>query len=620
MPNFLLDRISYLLLEPAQPGINSHRRRQPKVALIPRLLLRCIDTPISRKQINECPPCCGNSKPFRKIRKSFEDNYDVFLSVPVVYRLEQGQPNQQASHRMDPLLRCILLAPDARPPVPGKRWNGSLTDEAPPKGNDDPLVSAASCGSTYTAPPHECTPIARSVVSSVSGMQTDIRRLSDALARHDAVVLELRDAIRLLTGERSPGLNGELLAGLCRFCNCNQKNTYFNLPKENRSKKKASKTCRRAEHTRRPVPEVGPVIDTTFSMDHFPFTTNRSKKQTRKPIKSWKEPRSKRVPEVVDLSSDDGVAKTKGHTTIKTVINATGRSGQDKFHGHAADSAAVVNLSGLLSMQVDNIPKSMNLVFRPTVDMNLSGVELAVAAYIFNRDLPESEVLIDIGDCFASRGALMTLAPKEEVVDDVLNVVIRMLTNGSQRSCWFLPTVVMQVALGGRSLTSANMTSIRNNYMRSKVDQTTKVYQPMWCDQHWYLMIIDIPQMNLVYLDSLRDPREADARKTAMVRVALYLEGLTLGKSWLSGPEALRPRFSAFEFEEPEVPQQAGDSMDCGVWVAQWMIREHLWQDHGNVNNATRMRLAVDLVMKSHNDLGEDAVSKAVRHWQQKAA
>ncbi|XP_016199143.1 uncharacterized protein LOC107640103 [Arachis ipaensis] len=495
MPNFLLDRISYLLLEPAQPGINSHRRRQPKVALIPRLLLRCIDTPISRKQINECPPCCGNSKPFRKIRKSFEDNYDVFLI-----------------------------------------------------------------------------------------------------------------------------LNGELLAGLCRFCNCNQKNTYFNLPKENRSKKKASKTCRRAEHTRRPVPEVGPVIDTTFSMDHFPFTTNRSKKQTRKPIKSWKEPRSKRVPEVVDLSSDDGVAKTKGHTTIKTVINATGRSGQDKFHGHAADSAAVVNLSGLLSMQVDNIPKSMNLVFRPTVDMNLSGVELAVAAYIFNRDLPESEVLIDIGDCFASRGALMTLAPKEEVVDDVLNVVIRMLTNGSQRSCWFLPTVVMQVALGGRSLTSANMTSIRNNYMRSKVDQTTKVYQPMWCDQHWYLMIIDIPQMNLVYLDSLRDPREADARKTAMVRVALYLEGLTLGKSWLSGPEALRPRFSAFEFEEPEVPQQAGDSMDCGVWVAQWMIREHLWQDHGNVNNATRMRLAVDLVMKSHNDLGEDAVSKAVRHWQQKAA
>ncbi|XLT57891.1 hypothetical protein HN873_050495, partial [Arachis hypogaea] len=125
-------------------------------------------------------------------------------------------------------------------------------------------------------------------------------------------------------------------------------------------------------------------------------------------------------------------------------------------------------------MQVDSIPKSMNLVFHPTVDMNLSGVELAVAAYIFNRDLPESEVLIDIGDCFASRGALITLAPKEEVVDDVLNVVIRMLTNGSQRSCWFLPTVVMQAALGGRSLTSANMTSIRNNYMRSKVDQTTK--------------------------------------------------------------------------------------------------------------------------------------------------
>ncbi|XLR53252.1 hypothetical protein S83_003924, partial [Arachis hypogaea] len=88
----------------------------------------------------------------------------------------------------------------------------------------------------------------------------------------------------------------------------------------------------------------------------------------------------------------------------------------------------------------------------------------------------------------------------------VLNAMVRMLTNASQRSCWFLPTTIMQAALGGRSLTSANMTSIRNSYMRSKVDHTTRVYQPMWCDQYWYLMIIDVPRMKLVYLDSLKIP------------------------------------------------------------------------------------------------------------------
>ncbi|RYR74179.1 hypothetical protein Ahy_A02g008811 [Arachis hypogaea] len=56
--------------------------------------------------------------------------------------------------------------------------------------------------------------------------------------------------------------------------------------------------------------------------------------------------------------------------------------------------------------------------------------------------------------------------------------------------------------------------------------------------------------------------------------------------------------------------------MDCGVWVAQWMIREHLEILFQHVNNATRMRLAVDLVTKSYNELAEDAVAKAFRHWQ----
>ncbi|XLR34456.1 hypothetical protein HN51_043779 [Arachis hypogaea] len=55
--------------------------------------------------------------------------------------------------------------------------------------------------------------------------------------------------------------------------------------------------------------------------------------------------------------------------------------------------------------------------------------------------------------------------------------------------------------------------------------------------------------------------------------------------------------------------------------VAQWMIRDHLWEDYSvqNVSTATRMRLAVDLVMKSHNEMAGDIVHKAVAHWQVEA-
>ncbi|XLU48628.1 hypothetical protein S245_043442, partial [Arachis hypogaea] len=354
----------------------------------------------------------------------------------------------------------------------------------------------------------DCSPVAETVVTTVSGMKYDIKRLSDALSRHDEVVLEIRDAIRELAADK-------------------------------------------------------------------PFMCNA------------------RPP-----SPDD-----------------------------------VVHLGSLLSMKVERIPQIMDLVFHPKDGMNLSKLELAVATYIFSRDLPHMYITLPTGARFPTRlvhrqghdmnlmGALLTLVPQCEVVDDVLNVVVRMLTTTSERQRWFLPTSIMQAAIDDRSMTFGNMTSLHNKYMRSKVDRVTRIYQPMWCDRHWYLMIIDVPRKKLIYLDSLRDPHQADARKTGMMRVALYLEGLTLGKPWLSGEGALRPRFSAFDFEEPDVPQQKGNSMDCGVWVAQWMIREHLWKDYGvqHVNSATRMRLAADLVLKSHNEIAQEVVAKAFAHWEMKS-
>ncbi|XP_020964633.1 uncharacterized protein LOC110265752 isoform X2 [Arachis ipaensis] len=178
---------------------------------------------------------------------------------------------------------------------------------------------------------------------------------------------------------------------------------------------------------------------------------------------------------------------------------------------------------------------------------------------------PDSELLVDVSDCITNKAALMTLVPRADVVDDVLNVVVRMLTRNSKQTQWFLPTSIMQAALEGRMLTSGTTTSLRNNYMRCKVDRVTRIHQPMWCDGHWYLMIIDVPRMKLIYLDSLRDPAQAEARNITMMRVALYLGGLTLGQSWLSGNCSVRPRFSMFDFEDPELPQQDRKLMDCGT-------------------------------------------------------
>ncbi|KAL4375242.1 hypothetical protein AHAS_Ahas05G0262200 [Arachis hypogaea] len=289
--------------------------------------------------------------------------------------------------------------------------------------DDEPLVSAPSCDSVCLGSNNEHIPIAMSVVSSVSGMQSDIRRLSEAIRRHDAP----------------------------------------------------------------PDPASTPIIDTTFTVDHILFFTKRNKKPTRKLFPTRKALRSMHVPEVVDLNSDDDPEKTARHTKSNRGLETSGLARQRGRDAPALEKEGVMNLGRLLSMKVERIPKSMNF-FPPNNEMNLSGVKLVVATYIFDKELQESELLIDVGDCIACRGALMTLAPKCEVVDDVLNDVVRMLASASNHHCWFLPMTIMQnaittssalhpepskdvvdviqVAVGGRKLTSANMTSICNKYMR----------------------------------------------------------------------------------------------------------------------------------------------------------
>ncbi|XP_025620662.1 uncharacterized protein [Arachis hypogaea] len=478
----------------------------------------------------------------------------------------------------------------------------------------DEVASCGSCQSSHAPKTQDCEALAMSMVTSVSGMQTEMRKLSATLSRHDALVQEVRDAIKLLQRANSAISLNPVSFGHCATCRCC---TGEATPT---SKKRTIDS-----HVRTPGegkgPSSRPTIDTKFTVDHMPFRSSRKEKPARKNVRPRKKSQPSPSPEVVDLTTEDVWDSPKCRKTPKEGNRCIPWSTRNQSDYNPAANEDLLDGWQGMAMKRPQIPRAMNLAFQPQNEMNLSPVELAVAAYVFCRDFSHSEILVDVGDCIANRAALMTLVPRAEVVDDqVLNVVVRMLTRTSKQTQWFLPTSIM-AALEGRTLTSGTATSIRNNYMRCKVDRVTRIHQPMWCDGHWYLMIIDVPRMKLIYLDSLRDPAQAEARKIGMTRVALYLEGLTLGQSWLAGNCSVRPRFSTFEFEEPELPQQDPKSMDCGVWVAQWMIRDHLWQNYSvqNVSSATRMRLAVDLVMKSHNEMARDIVAKAVAHWQVEA-
>ncbi|RYR62706.1 hypothetical protein Ahy_A04g020439 isoform I [Arachis hypogaea] len=237
-------------------------------------------------------------------------------------------------------------------------------------------------------------------------------------------------------------------------------------------------------------------------------------------------------------------------------------------------SDGIVHESKLLAMNANKIPKmspccpniydrptiytpmiqTFKLAFLPTRSMDLAGVELTVAAYIFSKDLPNSEILAYVEHCIADRTALLTLAPNERVMDDVITVVATMLSKTSNSYQWFMPTMIM-------------------------------IFQPMWTDGYWYLMVVDVRRKKLIYYDSLKCTRETEHRKFAMTQVALHLESLTVGTNWLSSCTAERPRFSSYEYEEP---------------VA--------------VNDQIRIQIAIDLVLRSHNPSAIDILEKAMRY------
>ncbi|MED6203997.1 hypothetical protein PIB30_005002 [Stylosanthes scabra] len=224
------------------------------------------------------------------------------------------------------------------------------------------------------------------------------------------------------------------------------------------------------------------------------------------------------------------------------------------------------------------LPMCIHVIFPPPHNMEFTGMELAVAAYIFGLNFPKSDIMVLDEHCLGSRGVLRTLCPREQLVDDVLKLVVGMCTKRFDASAalkrWWLPTTFQQIELNQSTYYPETLGYIKRKFM-GYADNLFKIYVPLYKDNHWYLMIIDFHKKELVYLDSMKVESAKKARKDHMLFV------------------------------------------DCGVYVAQWMIQAHLWSDYNIevVDDETRMRLALDLVMGRHNTIRTDIGCMALNKW-----
>ncbi|KAJ1400924.1 Ulp1 protease family, C-terminal catalytic domain [Sesbania bispinosa] len=274
------------------------------------------------------------------------------------------------------------------------------------------------------------------------------------------------------------------------------------------------------------------------------------------------------------------------------------------------------------------VPWWMPLMFRPPSDMVLDEIEAAVAAFIFGlkyeEDLKDEYAILVTSKLgvFGERCRIKSLMPRQEMHQDVLNLVVAMLTEHARATCpysicWFLPIEFSRYCLAWMKPPTASKNSYKDDYM-GKIDFLSKMFIPMNDEnKHWYLLVADIKAKKLVLLDSAPCEARKEARQLQAKKMAVYLEEMFQDESFYDFSVTNKPRVTEFPLLIPsDIGRQAAGSNDCGVWVSKWMTNCSLNDDYNiKVDRETRMRLAIDLIIKPYNLKKEEVVSLAVNDW-----
>lgn len=287
-----------------------------------------------------------------------------------------------------------------------------------------------------------------------------------------------------------------------------------------------------------------------------------------------------------------------------------------------------MNLTGIEGITDGvTIPEYFPLSIKPFPYLIMNDLSASFAAYIFIADEENQygeEILAKTELRFvAYRKTLKSLMPNCWVDQEVINLLCCKLTQEERcvgkLSVWYLPTTFSQYAFDWER----SPTVVRKRYEKDffdKIENARKIFIPI-NDQgvHWYLMVVDFVERKIYLLDSLPCATRKLLRRRDVLRVALFLEEMFIHDSFYDcGIKLENHLISNFPIVEPRgLPRQRYGSNDCGVFVATWM-KECSWLDYYDcveVRPDSRIKLAIDLVDSSYNEMKGKVIERANKHW-----
>ncbi|TXG69876.1 hypothetical protein EZV62_004811 [Acer yangbiense] len=214
-------------------------------------------------------------------------------------------------------------------------------------------------------------------------------------------------------------------------------------------------------------------------------------------------------------------------------------------------------------------------LFRIGIQLNIYDEQLII--YIFDKKLPSSEVIVDIGNLRVTRKSFRTLEPTKFLDSEIINLIPEyktiMFKSRSSQLSWFLPTtyayIVFTCAEEQQYTLQKSLSKLRESYM-SDLRRCQKIYIPIndLCN-HWYLAVIDLINRDCQIWDSIPPRRKEDLTRLNQVRKLMQSLDIVLADDiTVAFPTSFS--FTDFSILYAEAPNQP-NGYDCGLFICMFM-------------------------------------------------
>ncbi|XLR08191.1 hypothetical protein S83_036129, partial [Arachis hypogaea] len=218
------------------------------------------------------------------------------------------------------------------------------------------------------------------------------------------------------------------------------------------------------------------------------------------------------------------------------------------------------------------------MVFRPTVHMDLTLEECKIAAYIYGKNDQYLEILFKFSTLEVPRAGFHFLSPVYTPNVDIMNII---LMSASMRACcvlpprlWYTPSVFADDVLAMRPFNV-----IRRKYMNRWMPSTSHlehVFVPV-CEvtYTWYLMVVDVKHGRVYCLDVTRAPEHRDRRERDMQTILLMLgQFFKLETNILSFTHVSADPTTWGPIKYPDGVPSYPECNDSCLWILNWIQTE----------------------------------------------